>query len=139
MNRVLVSLIGLSLLALVLSACGGKPTTACEPRKNEVVVCLNGKPIDFSKEKNGPHKHETGSIYAPAASLAQALGVNAMIDAGARKVMVNGKAIPVVSVPGAKNIHLHDGVIFVPVKQFAEAAGLSCDVDYGKGTAGIAK
>jgi hypothetical protein len=134
-----IGLAGLALLAGGLAACGGQPTTACTPKDKAVVVCVNGKPIDFSTAKNGPHKHEAGSIYAPVEQLAGALGVDIMVDPGGKTVTVNGQKVQVVGVPGAMGVHVHSQEIFVPVREFARAAGLKVDVDDKKGIAGIAK
>jgi hypothetical protein len=132
-----------AMLAGLLWGCSSSASTACEGKPNAVTICANGKPIDFSREKNGPHVHEAGSIYAPVEVLGQALGIpvaaEVSADGKSARVTINGKAFAVKMASGAKGIHVHDGETFVPLKEFAAAAGLMLDLNVNKGTAGFAK
>lgn len=139
MNRVVKSIALGTLVGLVLTGCGGKATTGCSGPENGVTVCVNGKAVDFSAEKNGPHKHESGNIYAPVIPLAAALGIKVEADAGSKTVTIAGKKLEVASSEAVKGVHVHDGAVFVPVNEFAAAAGLKVEVNFDKGTAGFAK
>lgn len=132
------------ILAGVMAGCSASgASTACKAEGSNVTICLNTKPIDFSTSKTKPHSHEAGSIYAPGKVLANALGVpfDAQVapDGKSAKVTVNGKAFEPAMPSGAKGVHVHDGEAYVPVKEFADAAGLKVDVKADQGTAGIAK
>jgi hypothetical protein len=143
MKKVIAPMLLLALLAFAAGcstgAGGSKTTTACAPKDNAVTICLNGKPIDFSAEKTQPHKHENGNLYAPVVALSNALGVKVEADAANKTVTVNGKKIEVASSAEVKGIHVHENAVFVPLKQFAEAAGLKYEMDWEKGVAGFAK
>lgn len=132
------------ILAGVMAGCSASSSTDCKAEGNNVTICVNKKPIDFSAAKNKPHSHETGSIYAPGKVLADALGVpfdaQVAADGKSAKVTVNGKPFePAMAATTDKGIHVHDGDAFVPVREFAAAAGLKVDVKADQGTAGFAK
>ena len=139
MKRALAGLAGL-LVTAALAGCGSStPTTACTPRGNDFVICLNGKPIDFSAAKVGPHMHETGNIYAPVLELAQALHVPVQVDAPHQVVIVNGQQVKATTGQTPKGIHLHGDEVFVPIREFAQAAGLTVELRADGHTAGFAK
>jgi hypothetical protein len=140
MKKVLAPALFLTLLALTAGcSAGSKATTDCKATDNPVTICLNGKPIDFSAEKTQPHKHENGNLYAPVVAMGKALGVTVEADATAKTAQVNGKKIDVLPTDQIKGVHVHEGAVFVPVKEFAEATGLRHSMDWEKGVVGFAK
>lgn len=140
MNRIYRALVTLSLLPVLLTGCAATATTACDAKTGaNVTVCVNGKAVDFSAEKNQPHKHESGNLYAPVVPLANALGVKIETDVNGKTVTVNGKKVDLVPTETIKGVHVHDGALFVPLKEFAAAAGLKMDMNFDRGTAGFAK
>lgn len=139
MKRVTAGLAPLLLAALVAGCGESTPTTACSPRGSEITICLNGKPLDFSAAQHQPHIHETGNLYAPAIVLAQALHVPAQVDAQHLSVTVNGQAIKAVATQRFKGIHKHDDEVFVPIREFAQAAGITLNIQTDGRTAGFAK
>lgn len=143
MKRVSIGLAGICLVAGLLAGCGAKATatTACAGRPNDITICVNGKPIDFTAEKSGPHRHDpANNLYAPVVPLAKALGLDVKADPTAKTVTINGKPFVANTDNGKlKGIHVHDGVVFVPLKDFANAAGLNMEMDIDKGTAGFAR
>lgn len=142
MKKVLAPALFLALLALTAgcsASAKATATTACQAKDKAVTICLNGKPIDFSAEKTQPHKHEIGNLYAPVVAMGKALGVAVEADATAKTARVNGKKIDVVATDQIKGVHVHEGAVFVPVKEFADATGLTFEMDPDKGVAGFAK
>lgn len=139
MKRLAVAVLSLALGGLLISGCTSESKVVCQPVPNSATICLNGKPIDFSREQTGPHVHENGNLYAPVVALAKGLGVEATVDAGGKSVTVNGKKLEVSGQTTVKGIHEHASAIFVPVKEFAAAAGLRVQVDSEKGTASFTK
>ena len=131
-----------ALLAAVAAGCG-KPSTACRSQENAVTICLNGKPLDFRRARNAPHAHEHSQIYAPAGVLAKQLKVDVRMrihpDGKSAMVTVNGKPFEPAMSHGSKRVHVHDGEVFVPVREFAKAAGLQVEIDVQQGWAGFAR
>lgn len=137
MNRLSKGLLGLCLLPALLAGCAA---SSCDPAAGAAVtVCAGGKPIDFSAEKNAPHKHESGNLYAPVVPLAQALGIPIETDVNTMTVTIGSQKLHMPTTATVKGVHLHDGALFVPLKEFAKAAGLKLDMDFDKGTAGFTK
>lgn len=101
-------------------------------------MCVNGKAVAWSAAVKPPHMHETGGYYGAAEDLARALGVNAQIAADKKSVRVGGKAVVAVS-KEARGVHTHDTAVFVPIKEFAEAAGFRVTVDAKQHTVSIRK
>lgn len=141
-----VAAAALLLMAVLLSACGGnnKGTQAvkpCAPVPDGTAVCINGEPIVWQAEvKTLPHMHEQGGFYAPALQLADRLGIadKVQIDKQALTVKVNGTAVRSL-VPNARNIHVHDDLVYAPIKEFAEAAGFDVEVNVDQRTVNIIK
>jgi|GEM_PF-3548639 len=129
-------------MALIVAGCG-KPTTACAGRDKEVTICVNGRSISFAEARNGPHGHEAGSLYAPAWVLGDALGVDVRTqvspDGKSAIITVGGKPFSPAMAGSAQGVHVHDGEVFVPLREFAAAAGLKLDLDVEKGVAGFAR
>lgn len=71
--------------------------------------------------------------------LAKALGLTVEADTKANTVSISGKKFEAVSNNQVKGIHVHDGAVFVPLKEFAAATGLKADINFDKGTAVFAK
>lgn len=122
-------------LTAVAAGCSSE-SIACAPVKDGVGVCLQGKAIPWSPQLKPPHMHETGGYYAAAEDLAKALGVRAQIAADKKSVTVAGKQV-VAMTPKATGIHQHDAAVYVPIKEFAEAAGFQVQVDPAKHTVAI--
>jgi len=140
LRRTVGSMLLVSALALVTAGCSAtKANTACEPVDNAITVCLNGKAMDFSKEKTQPHRHENGNLYAPIVPVAEALGIKIEIDTEKKTAVVNGKTLEVISSDEIKGIHVHEMAMFVPMKEFAAATGLEHKMDVDKGVIGFAK
>lgn len=142
MRRKRVYLMAGALLAVLAAGCG-KPTTACRAQENAVTICLNGKPLDFRAARNAPHAHEHGHIYAPAAVLGKQLKVDVRLkitpDGKSAIVTVGGRPFEPAMSHGSKGIHVHDGEVFVPVREFAKAAGLQIEMDVQQGWAGFSR
>jgi hypothetical protein len=145
MKRLTIALSVLSLVA-VLAGCGATaptPTSAtCQAKENALVLCQNGKEIDFSAEKTKPHKHE--AFYAPVVPLAKALGVtvDAKVSADGKTgtLSISGKEFkPTSTATDFKGLHVHEGALFVPLKEFAAAAGLTLKIDDAKQTVNFTK
>ncbi len=84
--------------------------------------------------------HENGNLYAPVMPLARALGLQVTVDPRTKQVTVDGHPVQVKpATPTPKGIHDHEGAIFVPLKEFAAAAGLSVVIDEKLKTAGFRK
>ncbi|HLN62691.1 MAG TPA: hypothetical protein VK464_14185 [Symbiobacteriaceae bacterium] len=127
------------ILAVSLAAAGcSSASSACAPVKDGVGVCLQGKAVAWSPKLKPPHMHESGGYYGPAEDLAKALGVTAQIAADKKSVRVGGKNVAALT-PKAMGIHQHDAAVYVPIKEFAEAAGYLVQVDTGKHTLAISK
>jgi hypothetical protein len=136
-NRFRTLMAALAIAALVLTGCSSA-TTACEPKGTSVNICVNGHPIDFSQEPFQPHVHEPGNIYAPVLPVAEALGLIVEVNVEALTVSIGD--IPF-AVPAATDsfmgIHVHEGNVFVPLKEFATAIGAKMAMDADNGTAGF--
>ncbi|HLN65384.1 MAG TPA: hypothetical protein VK464_28000 [Symbiobacteriaceae bacterium] len=137
------SLIALGLAALAGLAVGcSRPTTACHGAPGTITVCVNGRRVLFPPEFQ-PHRHEAGSLYAPAELLAQQLGLDVRThvsaDGQSALITVNRKPFAPAMAHGAMGVHVHDGVVYVPLRELAIAAGLKLEMDEGVGVAGFAK
>ncbi|MFZ5827657.1 MAG: hypothetical protein ACOY94_25415 [Bacillota bacterium] len=107
--------------------------------ENSVAICLNGQPLTaWSAKAKPPHVHEEAGYYAAVPDLEALLGVKAEIAGDKQSVTVNGKRVESTA-REAKNIHEHDGLVFAPIKEFAEAAGYAVQVDGVKHTVHIRK
>ncbi len=133
----LLGLIGL-IAVLVLSGCGGKQTAGCAPIENGVGVCLEGTAVSWTANVRPPHMHEPGGYYAPVQDLAKTLGVMAEVSSDQKSVSVNGKQVLAIG-PEAQGIHLHDDLVYAPIKEFAEAAGYKVSVDPSHHTVSISR
>lgn len=131
MKRVLVSLS--LMMAVALTGCGGSKATSlsCAPVENAVNVCLNGQALTWTAKARPPHVHETGGYYAPVQDLEKALGVKAVVAANKKSLSVGGRSV-VATVQGAMGIHQHETLVYAPIKEFAEAAGYTVEVDAKK-------
>lgn len=129
------------LLATLAGGCA-RPSTACKGPENSVNICINGKRLQFTEEAQ-PHGHETGSIYAPVDVLAGRLGLDVRTwttaDGLTATVTVNRKPFAPAMAHGAKGIHVHNGHVYVPLREFAAAAGLKLELNAESLTAGFAK
>lgn len=139
MKQIGLLLGSVAMTALVLAGCATASGKGCAPKGKEVTICLNGRPIDFSAEKNLPHRHDSNNLYAPVMPMARALGVNVQADPATKVVFINGKRFVPAGGKQTMGIHVHNGVVFVPVKDFAAAAGLPVQMDLEKGTAAFQK
>jgi hypothetical protein len=125
-------------VGLAAAGCSGSSSSACAPVENGVGVCFDGTPVTWSPNVMKPHMHETGGYYGPALDLAGALGVASEIAADKKSVTVGGESV-VAKTQNAKGIHQHDAAVYVPIKEFAEAAGFHVMVDGEKHTVDIRK
>lgn len=134
-------LLGLGLVAaVVLTGCAGSKTASatCAPVENGVGVCVEGKAVAWTAKAKPPHMHEAGGYYGLAVDLAKALGVKAEVSADKTKVTISGKAVRSTA-KNAANIHEHEALVFVPIKEFAEAAGFKVEVDTTRNVINIHK
>lgn len=122
--------------AMVLAGCGSQ-AAQCQPVPDGVAVCVGGKAVAF-QAKTKPHMHEAGGFYAPAEELARALGVQVEIAPDKKSVKVAGKEVKAAA-PDAKGIHEHDGLVYVPIKEFAEAAGYKYSANVEQKTVNLTK
>lgn len=124
---------GLVLVAAMgLAGCSsGAASSACAAVENGVGVCLDGKALTWTETVRPPHMHEAGGYYGPVADLEKALGVKAEIAADKKSVTVNGTRV-VATASKAMGIHEHDALLYAPIKEFAEAAGFTVEVDATK-------
>jgi hypothetical protein len=124
----------------VLAAGCARATTAC--KGPAATICLNGHPLAFAAG-NQPHGHEVGNLYAPVDVLAKQLhlDVKSSVSADGKKieVLLNGKPFAPAMADGAKGVHVHNGQVYVPVREFAAAAGLKLQLDAATGVAGVAQ
>lgn len=134
-KRLVMPALGLAILAMA-TGCGNKAPD-CAPMASAVNVCVNGTAL-LNTAPRAPHAHEQGGYYMDLNDLARALHVNPHVSGDHRSVVVNGKAVIAAS-PGAKGVHDHDHVVFVPVKEFAEAAGYKAAVDTRHNTVSLYK
>lgn len=133
-------------LLLVVAAVAGagcaEPTTACQGPAHEINVCINGRRIQFA-EGHLPHKHESGSLYVPVEPLARQLGIDVRTvirgDGQSAIVTVGGLPFDPAMAFTAKGVHVHDGKVYVPLRELAAAARLKLDMDAETGTAGFAR
>lgn len=129
-------------LALLVAGCATAATTACGGPAQEINICVNGKRIQFDKAFL-PHRHETGSLYVPVEPLARTLGldVRSIIrgDGQSAIVTVNGRPFAPAMASGAKGVHVHEGQVFVPLRELAATVGLRLDMNAETGTAGFAR
>jgi hypothetical protein len=139
MRRLALSACSLVSLAALFAGCTSTSSTACSGPENTVNICYNGTAIDFGQVKTKPHAHESGDLYAPAEALAKAIGATVELDAAKPAVKLNGQAFLPKVAEGGKGIHVHDGLVYVPVKLFAESAGFKVAMNAEKGIAGIGK
>lgn len=141
MKRAFAGLV-LALLAAALGAGCSEATTVCRGPEQEITVCVNGRRLAFD-ERHAPHRHEAGSLYVPALEMADRLGldVRSVIsgDGQSAIVTVKGKPFDPAMADGARGIHVHDGVVFVPLRELAAAGGLDLDMDAEMGIAGFAR
>ncbi|HWI65787.1 MAG TPA: hypothetical protein VNT75_28505 [Symbiobacteriaceae bacterium] len=134
-------LLAACLLALLLAGCT-EATTVCRGPEQEINICVNGKRLVFD-EHHPPHRHEEGSLYVPVEPLAERLGLDVRWvirgDGKSAIVTVNGKPFDPAMAYGSKGVHVHDGAVYVPVRELAAAAGLELDMDAEAGMAGFAR
>lgn len=130
-------------LVAVLGAAGhaGRPTTACDPVPGLVTLCINSRPLEFA-EGERPHWHGN-RLYAPVEPLGRKLGVEVrarlFADGESALLYVNRKAFAPAMAHDALGVHAHDGVVFVPLREFALAVGLDLEIDAKTGTAGLGR
>lgn len=122
------TLVALFLTLAALTGCSAAQSTACPPVESGVGVCVNGKAIDWSAVVMKPHMHENGGYYAHVEQLAEALHVNPVVASNKKSVLVGDKQVTALA-PEAKGVHVHEDFVFVPIKEFAEAAGFKAIVD----------
>lgn len=129
-------------LALLVAGCASAATTACGGPAQEINICVNGKRIQFDADSL-PHRHETGSLYVPVEPLARTLGLDVRTiirgDGQSAIVTVNGRPFAPAMASGARGVHVHDGQVFVPLRELAVTARLQMDMDADTGTAGFAR
>jgi hypothetical protein len=109
------------LIAALATGCSRR-TAGCSPVENSIVVCLEGKPLTWQAEVK-PHLHGN-VIYGPAEEFAVWLGARIELADGAGSVSVAGKQI-IPDQGDAKGMHEHNGILYAPLKQVAEAAGFT--------------
>jgi hypothetical protein len=124
-------------LALGLAGCTGESSVSCAPVANGVGVCLDGKPFTWTATKP-PHMHEQGGYYAPVEELAARLGVQAEIASDRKSVMVGSTQV-IAKGEKPQGIHDHDGLVYAPIREFAEAAGFKVMIDTAANTVSITK
>ncbi|HYG59250.1 MAG TPA: hypothetical protein VD902_14405 [Symbiobacteriaceae bacterium] len=137
-RKAAVFLVGAVVGALSLVGCSGQASAACPPVIDGVGVCIDAKPIAWSAGVKPPHMHENGGYYGAVNELATALGAKAEVAGDGKSVKVGGKVVAATAAD-AKGIHLHEEFVYVPIKEFAEAAGYKVYVDTGKHTVNIWK
>ncbi|HYF91899.1 MAG TPA: hypothetical protein VD969_06610 [Symbiobacteriaceae bacterium] len=117
-------------------------TSVCRGPEQEINICVNGKRIAFD-DRSPPHRHEAGSLYVPVEPLARKLGLDVRTiiraDGQSAIVTVKGRPFAPAMAHGAKGVHVHDGLVYVPLRELAAAAGIQLDMDAETGTAGFAK
>ena len=119
-----------------------EPTTACRGPAGEINVCINGRRIEFS-DQYPPHRHEAGSLYVPVEPVARQLRIDVRTvirgDGQSAVVTVGGRPFDPAMAFTAKGVHVHDGQVYVPLRELAAAARLKLDMDAETGTAGFAR
>lgn len=129
-------------LAFFAAGCAPAATTACGGPSQEINICVNGKRIQFD-ERFLPHRHENGSLYVPVEPLARRLGLDVRTiirgDGQTAIVTVNGRPFAPAMASGARGVHVHDGQVFVPLRELAVTARLRLDMDADLGIAGFAR
>jgi hypothetical protein len=124
-------LAGLGLLIVVGGLSSGcsmaaRGTVACSSLGSSVTICINGKPLSF-KVNALPHVHD-GQVYAPVEAMADQLGVKVQVhltvDQKSAVVDLNGKPFQPNLAKGQLGVHVHGATTYVPVTEFAKAAGL---------------
>ena len=130
------------LLMAVLGVGCSHSSTACSGPEDSVNICVNGRRIAFEADAQ-PHMHETGSLYAPVDVLARRLGLDVRTvisgDGQSALVTVNRKPFAPAMAHGSKGVHVHQGTVYVPLREFAAAAGLELDMSAETRTAGFAR
>lgn len=133
----LLALIGI----LLVAGCTGT-STVCRGSEQEITVCVNGKRVLFD-EQFPPHRHESGSLYVPVEPLAEKLGLDVRTviraDGQSAIVTVNGLPFAPAMASGARGVHVHDGQVYLPLRELAAAAGIQLDMDAETGIAGFAR
>lgn len=125
-------------MILLASATGcSLGSKGCASVEHGVGVCLDGQPVAWSAGVKAPHMHEEGGYYGGAQDLARALGVQIKVSADKASVTVVGGDQVAAAAKGAKGVHQHELVVFVPIKEFAEAAGYRVQVDTKHNTINI--
>lgn len=129
----------LVLLAFVAGC--ARSTTECPRVEGQITVCINGRRIRFA-EGAPPLRHEAGSLYAPADVLARELKLDIrtwVTPDGTALVTVNRKPFRPAMAEGALGVHVEDGVVYLPLRELALAAGLKLDMNAERGVAGFAR
>lgn len=138
MRRMRAGVLAALLALLLLTGCFGRGG-GCTARAGQVTICVSGKPVDFSGQPAPPHAHELGNLYAPVLPLARAVGLPVTADPRTLVVIIAGRPFAAPVSPAVKGIHLHAGVVYVPLREFAAAAGLRLDLDFARGTANLSR
>jgi hypothetical protein len=132
----------LLVIAGAVAAGCSRPTTACRGPAEEINICMNGRRIEFT-ERYLPHRHESGSLYVPVEPLARQLRIDVRTvirgDGQSAIVTVGGRPFDPAMASTAKGVHVHDGQVYVPLRELAAAARLQLDMDAETGTAGFAR
>lgn len=135
-------LISVLVLALLATGCAAAATTACAGPVRQINICVNGKRMQFD-ERHLPHRHETGNLYAPVEPLARTLKLDLRMiirgDGQSAIVTVNGRPFSPAMASDAKGVHVHEGQVYLPLRELAATAGLRLDMDAESGTAGFAR
>jgi hypothetical protein len=134
-------MMAIALLLVAFGAGCARSTTECRATEGEVSVCINGRRIKFADGAQ-PHQHEPGSLYAPADVLARQLGLDIrtwVTGTGSVLVTVNRKPFNPAMAHGAKGVHVHGGVVYLPLRELALSAGLKLDMNAERGIAGFAR
>lgn len=123
-----VAIMALIALFGVVVGCAKSTQQSCAPVENGVGVCIDGKPITWSAAVKPPHMHEQGGYYAPVEDLATHLKVNPVVGSNRKSVLIAGKVVMARS-EEAVGVHMHEDFVYVPIREFAEAAGFKVMVD----------
>lgn len=123
-----IAIMALVALLGIVAGCAAGTSQGCPPVENGVGVCFDGRPITWSAAVKPPHMHEQGGYYAPVDELATYLKVNPVVASNKKSVLIGGKIIAAKS-DEAVGVHLHEDFVYVPIREFAEAAGFRVVVD----------
>lgn len=139
---VLVVLAGATGLGMALvNSARARSSTMCEGPPGAINICVNGRRLTFAAGQQ-PYRSGTGAIFAPADVLARQLrlDIRTLVSADGHSAMVtvNRRPFNPAMAMGAKGVEVREGVVYLPLRELALAAGLRLDMDADSGTAGFA-